>query len=179
METAKKPAARYLQGALIAVCVICLIYCGIISWAFTDDVSRYQCYAVAFRQGWSGFQHLPSGQCKFITTPQEGQSSVYQQNLRTMQDWKLPSGLIQFVAAQQIGQPYYTLPFEYPLLVLVLFALWAHSSRTLVCACFCILDVLACWLSLFRSVALEISTGSFRLLTLFSSRCWLDVRSAF
>ncbi len=123
METAKKPAARYLQGALIAVCVICLIYCGIISWAFTDDVSRYQCYAVAFWQGWSGFQHLPSGQCKFITTPQEGQSSVYQQNLRTMQDWKLPSGLIQFVAAQQIGQPYYTLPFEYPLLVLVLFAL--------------------------------------------------------
>ena len=88
------------------------------------DAARYQCYAVAFWQGWSGFQKLPPEQCRFIVHPDKDLTVISQQGLlHAMQQRRLPSGLIQFVAGQPPDQPYHALPYEYPWPMLLPFSL--------------------------------------------------------
>src|SRR2546429_2475899 len=94
------------------------------------DPALYQCYAVAFWQGWSGLQELPfqvgspTVRCTLITHPDKDLTGISQDELvHTMQQWRLPSSLIQFVAAQSPDQPYHTLPREYPASALLVFSL--------------------------------------------------------
>ena len=126
METKRKRLARYLQDALILLVLGGVFYLGA-SWqifATDSDPSRYQCYAVAFWQGWTGFQKLPPEQCTFLVHPDKHLIVISQDSLlHTMQQWGMPSGLIHFVAAQSPDQPYHTLPYEYPWLILLPFSL--------------------------------------------------------
>ncbi|HEY4035457.1 MAG TPA: glycosyltransferase family 87 protein [Ktedonobacteraceae bacterium] len=119
----KKRVIRFLQNACIICFLLCvggLLYYGAICPWSSNDVSIYQCYAVAFWRGWPGLQDMPSGQCDFVIS-----QAVMSQNslLNDMQQWKLPYCLIEFVAAQRLDQPYHTLPREYPLLAELPFAL--------------------------------------------------------
>lgn len=69
-----------------------------------SDVSRYQCYAVAFWQGSSGLASLPFDQCAFL----EANLSV----TSTSQ-----------ISFHPTLQPFHTLPIEYPFLTIALFTL--------------------------------------------------------
>src|SRR2546430_4565335 len=106
--SSKNSAARYLQDAIILLLLASLLYYGD-SWQMfrTDsDAARWQCYAVAFWQGWSGFQKLPRGQCTFIVYSDYYLMATSQHKLLSiMQLHGLPSGLIQFVAAQLLNLP--------------------------------------------------------------------------
>src|SRR6266852_3078711 len=113
----QKRVIRYLQDAIILLLLADLLFSGAFWQMFhTDaDAARYQCYAVAFWQGWSGFQKLPPEQCRFIVHPDKDLTVISQQGLlHAMQQQRLPSGLIQFVAGQPPDQPYHALPYEYP-----------------------------------------------------------------
>jgi hypothetical protein len=124
--SSKNSAARYLQDAVMLLLLAGLLCYGA-AWEIfrTDaDAAHYQCYAVAFWQGWSGFQKLPPEQCTFINYPDKDLTIISQDGLlHTMQQWKLPSGLIHFVAAQPPDQPYHALPYEYPWPMLLPFSL--------------------------------------------------------
>ncbi len=85
-----------------------------------SDAAYYQCYAVAFWQGWSGLQKLPPEQCTFLTHPDKNVMLITQDDLLQL---RLPSGLIQFLAAQSSEKPYHTLPHEYPWITLLPFSL--------------------------------------------------------
>jgi hypothetical protein len=75
-----------------------------------SDVSRYQCYAVAFWQGSSGLASLPSDQCAFL----DASSSVTS---------------ISQVTFHPTLQPFHTLPIEYPFLTIALFTLGFITSQ--------------------------------------------------
>ncbi len=126
VEAKQKRLVRYLQDAIVLLVLGGLLYYGA-SWEMSradSDAARYQCYAVAFWQGWSGLQRLLPEQCAFITHPDKDLTVVSQDGLlHAMQQWKLPSGLIHFVAAQPPDQPYHALPYEYPWPVLLPFSL--------------------------------------------------------
>jgi hypothetical protein len=119
MSAARKPIhlARYAKYVII------LLLLG--NFSAYSDIGNYQCYAVAFWQGWLGLQKLaPPGQCAFMVDRYKTQDLISQDEiLHAMQQWRLPSGLIQFVAAQSPNQPYHTLPLEYPALTLLVFSL--------------------------------------------------------
>jgi hypothetical protein len=118
VEAKQKCVVRYLlQDAVVLLVLGGLLYYGAYWEMFrTDsDAARYQCYAVAFWQGWSGLQKLPPEQCTFITHPDKNLTIVSQNGLlHAMKQWKLPSSLIQFIATQSPAQPYHALPYEYP-----------------------------------------------------------------
>lgn len=117
IEVKQKRVVRYLQDSLVLLVLGCLLYYGAFWEMFRmdSDAARYQCYAVAFWQGWSGLQKLPQEQCTFITHPDKNLTIVSQDGLlHAMKQWKLSSGLIQFVATQSPAQPYHALPYEYP-----------------------------------------------------------------
>jgi hypothetical protein len=113
----QKRIVSYLQEAMVLLIWGSLLYYGSFWQMFrTDaDAARYQCYAVAFWQGWSGLQHLPPEQCTFMIHPDKYLTVISQDGLlHAMQQWKLPPSLIHVVAAQQPDQPYHILPYEYP-----------------------------------------------------------------
>jgi hypothetical protein len=113
---------EYLQDALLLLAMGGVLYIGA-SWQMFwegSDAAYYQCYAVAFWQGWSGLQKLPPEQCTFLTHPDKNVMLITQDDLlRHMRQWRLPSGLIQFFAAQSPEKPYHTLPHEYPWITLL------------------------------------------------------------
>lgn len=178
MKPEKKRVMRLLHGAFLMLFLFCmggLLYYGATGqqWS-SDDVLIYQCYTVAFWQGWSGLQKLPPGQCDFVIN----QEIISQNNLlNNMGLLKLPPtpSLIEFVAAQQIDQPYHTLPLEYPLLAMLCFSLglivpanWyihAFAIEMLVIAG-CIYVVLQRWRSRRAALAysLYLVVGAFSLL---------------
>jgi hypothetical protein len=126
VETKHKRVVRYLQDALILLVLGGILYSGA-SWQMFwrgSDAAYYQCYAVAFWQGWSGLQKLPPEQCTFLTHPDKNAMLITQNELlHNMQQWRIPSGLRQFFAAQSPEKPYHTLPHEYPWLTLLPFSL--------------------------------------------------------
>jgi hypothetical protein len=116
-ELKQKRVVRYLQDGLVLLILGSLLYYGAFWEMFhvDSDVARYQCYAVAFWQGWSGLQTLPLEQCTFITHPDKNLIIVSQDSLlHAMRQWNLPPALIQFIAIQSPAQPYHALPYEYP-----------------------------------------------------------------
>jgi len=117
VETKQKRVIRYLQDAIILLLLADLLFSGAFWQMFRidSDASHYQCYAVAFWQGWSGLQNLLLKQCAFIAHPDKSLTVLSQgEFLHAMQQQGLPSGLIQFVAGQSPNLPYHTLPYEYP-----------------------------------------------------------------
>ena len=132
-ETKQKHLATYLQDVIALLLLGGLLFYGSF-WEMFDtvraDPALYQCYAVAFWQGWSGLQELPSQvgsptvRCTLITHPDRHLTGISQDELvHTMQRWRLPSSLVQFVAAQSPDQPYHSLPREYPASALLVFSL--------------------------------------------------------
>lgn len=126
MEIKYKRFARYLQDFLILLILGGLLFCGDLWQMFLkiSDPAHYQCYAIAFWQGLSELQKLAPRQCAFLIHPDKDVTLITQDGLlHAMQQWQLPSGLIQFVAAQSSSQPYHSLPLEYPPLMLLPFSL--------------------------------------------------------
>ncbi len=130
-----------LQDALVLLVVGGLLYYGA-SWQMFDpgtDPARYQCYAMAFWQGWSAIQQLPLWQCTFIVSPANELVFISQHEiLQMMQQWGVPSTLIHVVAHQLPNMPYHTLPYEYPWPTLLPFSLglvapayWYHVAFAL------------------------------------------------
>ena len=123
----KNAIVKRLQDVVVLSLLSGLLYYGASYQIFRPnaDAAHYQCYAVAFWQGWLGFQKLAPGQCSFIVHPERGSLTVISQKdlLHRMQQWKLPSGLIHFVSAQRSNLPYHALPYEYPWPALIPFSL--------------------------------------------------------
>lgn len=110
-----------------AAVVLCLGLC--LFWGAStqlsnryNDVTRYQCYAIAFWQGQPGLQAYgleatPASQCSFL---QADSSSSLAARLR---QHHLPSFLLGLLDAQSTTQPFHALPPEYPFLTLLPFSL--------------------------------------------------------
>ncbi|HLI91717.1 MAG TPA: hypothetical protein VKV37_23725 [Ktedonobacteraceae bacterium] len=119
----KNFSIRYVPDIIVLLIMGGLLYYGA-SWQIFriyTDAAKYQCYAVAFWQGLSALHALPSDQCAFILHPK----IAYISNaavVHRMQLLGMPAGLIQFVAAQPLGQPLHALPHEYPLLTILPFS---------------------------------------------------------
>src|SRR5581483_967027 len=90
VETKHKHIVRYLQDALVLLVLGGILYSGA-SWQMFwrgSDAAFYQCYAVAFWQGWSGLQKLPPEQCTFLTHPDKNAMLITQNELlHSMQQW--------------------------------------------------------------------------------------------
>lgn len=87
-----------------------------------NDVTRYQCYAIAFWQGQPGLaahglEATPTSQCSFLLA---NSSAALAAKLR--QD-HLPQVLIGLLDTQPTTQPLHALPPEYPALTLLPFSL--------------------------------------------------------
>lgn len=87
-----------------------------------NDVTRYQCYAIAFWQGQPGLQAHglqanASSQCSFL---QADSSAALAAKLR---QYHIPQALIGLLQTQSTTQPFHALPPEYPLLTLLPFSL--------------------------------------------------------
>jgi len=87
-----------------------------------NDVTRYQCYAIAFWQGQAGLQAHglqanASSQCSFL---QADSSAALAAKLH---QYPLPQALIGLLQTQSTTQPFHALPPEYPLLTLLPFSL--------------------------------------------------------
>ncbi len=110
-------------GYVLDVCVIvvmgALLYWGASTqfWNPYNDVTRYQCYAVAFWHGTPALSALPAKQCAFL---QATSSSTLAQKL---QAHHFPGILVRLVESQSTSQPLHTLPPEYPFLTLIPFSL--------------------------------------------------------
>src|SRR5947209_9716498 len=103
-----------LQDVVVLALLAGLLLYGV-SMGPSRDPLFYQCYALAFWQGSSGFEKLPPEQCSMISVD-PGLTTVSQERiLHALQQWRLPSRLIQLVAAQSPDLPYHRLPNEYPL----------------------------------------------------------------
>jgi len=114
------------KDVLVLLVVGGLLYYGAYGQMFfkASDAARYQCYAVAFWQGWARLQKLSLGQCAFLAHPDKDLPVISQNGLlHLIRQSRLPDSLIHFVAAQSPLQPYHTLPFEYPWTMLVPFSL--------------------------------------------------------
>ncbi len=123
----KNTIVKRLQDVVVLSLLSGLLYYGASCQIFglNTDAAHYQCYAVAFWQGWSGFQNSDAGTVLVHCPSKRSSLTVISQNelLHRMQQWKLPSGLIHFVAAQRSNQPYHALPYEYPWPALIPFSL--------------------------------------------------------
>jgi hypothetical protein len=126
VETKHKRLTKYLQDTLVLLILGGLLYSGA-SWqmfSVGSDATYYQCYAVAFWQGWSGLKKLPPEQCTFLVHPDKDVMLISQDGLvHAMQHWRLPPSLIQIIASQEPEKPYHTLPHEYPWVTLLSFSL--------------------------------------------------------
>jgi Gpi18-like mannosyltransferase len=145
--SSKKTIARFLPDILVVGLLAGLLLYGV----FVDqpwDPMIYQCDAVAFWHGWLGFQMSPglSEQCGFLANPNQDLTVISRDGiLHALQQWRLPSGLLQFVAAQSPDLPYHGLPKEYPLLALLPFSLGLLTPADWYRAAF------ALWMALFAA----------------------------
>lgn len=113
---------------LIDVCIIIamsslLLYGA--SWQIFKihtDVARYECYAVDFWWGMSALHRFPMEQCSFIVHPTVAFISTID-IVHFMLRHHFPLFLVNFVAAQNISQPFHALPHEYPLPAIIPFSL--------------------------------------------------------
>ena len=114
-----------MLSSLQDICIFCLLasllFFGTFVYNPTGDPVLYQCYAVGFWHGLSGFHKLGlSKQCAYMMNPDQDLTAISQHGLlHAMQQWGLPAGLVQFVAAQNPSLPYHLLPREYPLLAIL------------------------------------------------------------
>ena len=117
--------ARSLQNLIVFSLFVGLLLYGTLTDTLALDRRLYQCYDIAFWQGWLGFQKQGLlEQCGFLMNPAQDLMTISQHRLLyAMLQWGLPSSLVQFVAAQSLGQPYHTLPYHYPLIALLIFSL--------------------------------------------------------
>lgn len=125
--TPKKPGnllRRYRLDMLVVLAMGILLYIGA-SWqifkVFTD-AAKYECYAVAFWQGVPALKTFPWQQCYFLTHPQVSFIST-DTIVKTMQTYRLPAPLTDFVAGQSPNQPFHSLPHEYPFPTIIPFTL--------------------------------------------------------
>src|SRR5260370_18913544 len=103
-------------GLALDICMVVLMG-GILFWGATsqfpnqfNDVTRYQCYAVAFWHGTPGLTTLPQNQCAFLTaTP----SSTLATSLKGRGFPDILGGLVE---SQQPPQPLHAHPRGNPLL---------------------------------------------------------------
>ncbi len=110
-------------GLALDICMVVLMG-GILFWGATsqfpnqfNDVTRYQCYAVAFWHGTPGLTTLPQKQCAFL-------SATTSSTLATkLKGRGFPDILVRLVESQSTTQPLHALPPEYPLLTLAPFSL--------------------------------------------------------
>jgi hypothetical protein len=87
-----------------------------------SDMTRYQCYAIAFWQGQAGLQAhalqaTPTSQCAFLLT--DSSSSL----IAKLSQYHLPSFFIHLLHSQPTTQPFHALPPEYPFLTLIPFSI--------------------------------------------------------
>jgi hypothetical protein len=87
-----------------------------------NDVTRYQCYAIAFWQGQAGLQAhglqaTASSQCSFL---QADSSAALAARLH---QYHVPQVLVGLLNTQPTTRPFHALPPEYPLLTLLPFSL--------------------------------------------------------
>src|SRR5690348_12559711 len=98
---------KYLQDAVVIIFLGLMPFLGILWQVFSwgSDPAHYQCYSLAFWQGKSELQELPSRQCRFLVNLDKGVMFISQDELlHATQQWKWPSNLIRFVAAQSSDQ---------------------------------------------------------------------------
>src|SRR5437660_645505 len=126
---AKLSAARHISSYILDFVV--LVAMGIILFWGTstqfsnthNDVTRYQCYAIAFWQGQTGLdahglEASNTSQCTFLST--DFSSSALSAKLH---QHHLPSILQKLIDAQPSTQPFRALPPEYPFLTLIPFSI--------------------------------------------------------
>jgi len=114
-----------LQDICIFFLLASLLFFGTFVYNPSGDPVLYQCYAVGFWHGLSGLHKLGlSRQCAYMVhSYQDLTATSLYEILHTMQQWSLPTALVQFVAAQSSEMPYHVLPREYPLLAILPFSL--------------------------------------------------------
>lgn len=122
--TPRSKQLSYVLDACVLVAMGVLLFWGVSTqfWNRYNDVTRYQCYAVAFWQGEAGLHALgldtnPKSQCAFLAS--SSSSTIVQK----VQDRHFPTLLIKLVASQSTTGPLHILPPEYPVLTLVAFSL--------------------------------------------------------
>ncbi len=123
-STSKKGKPHYLIDVLIIVVMGMLLFMG--SWAqiFRDhsDAARYQCYAIAFLHNVPFAKSALPSQCGFIFgSPLQTYTNA--QIVTLLRGYGAPTFLVDFVASQDLSQPFHSLPHEYPALTLVPFLL--------------------------------------------------------
>lgn len=114
-----------LVDAAVIIAMSLLLFWGI-STQFPNrynDVTRYQCYAIAFWQGQAGLQDhalqaTPQSQCTFLAT-----STITQKIIQQLEQRHVPPVLVDFVRSQLSTQPFHILPPEYPFLTLIPFTI--------------------------------------------------------
>ena len=123
-STSKKGKPHYLIDVLIIVVMGMLLFMG--SWAQTlcdySDAARYQCYAIAFLHNVLFAKSALPSQCGFIFgSPLQTYTNA--QIVTLLHGYGAPTFLVDFVASQDLSQPFHSLPHEYPALTLVPFLL--------------------------------------------------------
>ena len=117
----------YLLDTLVLLCMCGLLLYGA-SWQFHEDnsdVGKYQCYATQFWSGQVALGSFPIEQCDFILAPDPNMVVISQDALVAfLKGHGVPASIVHFVVAQSAGQPYegqpfHSLPYEYPLLTLI------------------------------------------------------------
>ncbi|HEY1352314.1 MAG TPA: glycosyltransferase 87 family protein [Ktedonobacteraceae bacterium] len=123
---ARRPAGlRWLLCDVAAILLMGLFLFWGASTQFANgynDVTRYQCYALAFWQGQPGLeahglQAAPTSQCSFLLADSSASLAA------KLRQYHLPQMLIDLLARQPSTQPFHALPPEYPLLTLLPFSL--------------------------------------------------------
>jgi hypothetical protein len=109
------------------------------------DMTRYQCYAIAFWQGQAGLQAhglqaTSQSQCAFMLA---NSSSALTAKLT---QHHLPAFLINLINAQPSTQPFRALPPEYPFLTLIPFSLPLLAPFAWYQGAFALLMTLLAWL---------------------------------
>ncbi len=121
----KDRSFRLLDWVIVGLLGVLLVYGA--SWQYfrTDsDIARYQCYALAFWQGWQSFSHLPIEQCWFLTHPDPSLTAMSQADLmQRLHDLHVPGWITHFITLQDPTEPFHTLPSEYPWLMLLVYSL--------------------------------------------------------
>ena len=116
---------RLIIVDIFVLCILSLMLFWGTSTQFSNpfnDMTRYQCYALAFWQGQAGvqaagLQATPQSQCSFLFTNSSA-DPIAQTRIH-----HLPSLLQNLAATQSNTQPFHALPPEYPFLTLIPFSI--------------------------------------------------------
>ncbi len=139
----KKGLRHYLIDVLIVTVMGILLFMGSSAQIFKDrsDGVRYQCYAIAFLHSAQDVQaYLPS-QCAHIFDS-DAKTSTNAQIAAALHKRGVPDFLVNFVASQDLTQPFHALPHEYPLLTLIPFLLVVLAPQHWYQVAFAILMIL-------------------------------------